>query len=294
VLLARLVAGLGAALLLASAAGYWVAGLALRPVEAMRRQAEEISGEPGRRLPVPPVDDELGRLGATLNAMLARLEQALAAERRFVADASHELRTPLTVLKSELDVALLRERTPAELRAALGSAGEEADRLVLLAEDLLVLARADEGRLPLRREAVRVRDLLETAARRAGTGPAITVDAPADLTVLADPLRLGQALANLVDNAVRHGGAPVELNASDGAGEVRIAVCDHGPGFPAGFAARAFERFSRPDAGRTGLGAGLGLAIVRAIAEAHGGSARVVARETGARVELVLPALIDP
>jgi signal transduction histidine kinase len=291
-LAALLAAGLGAALLLASAAGYWVAGLALRPVEAMRRQAEEISGAPGGRLPVPPVDDEVGRLGATLNAMLARLEQALASERRFVADASHELRTPLTVLKSELEVALHRDRTPVELRAALASAGEEADRLVLLAEDLLVLARADEGRLPLRREAVRVRELLDTAARRrAGEGRAITVDAPAGLTVHADPVRLDQALANLVENALRHGSAPVQLSAVDGAGEVRIAVRDHGPGFPADFAPRAFERFSRPGSGRSGAGTGLGLAIVRAIAEAHGGSARVVAVPEGARVELVLPAL---
>jgi signal transduction histidine kinase len=278
-----------AALLLASAAGYWVAGIALRPVEAMRAEAEAITDTPDRRLPVPPAEDELGRLGATLNAMLGRLEAAAAKERRFVADASHELRTPLTILKSEIDVALAAERPPHELRAALASAGDEADRLIRLAEDLLVLARADEGKLPIAPEAVPLRELLEDVAARNRRRGEISVAAPPDLTVTADRRRLGQALTNMLDNALRHGGAPVELSAEDGDGQVRIAVRDHGPGFPPGFSGRAFERFARPDTGRSGGGAGLGLAIVDAIARAHGGSATIAGAEPGARVTIALP-----
>ena len=138
--------GLGAALILASAAGYFVVGAALRPMEAMRRRAAEISDDPGARLPEPPVDDEVGRLAVTLNAMLDRLDSAQAGQRRFVADASHELRTPLAILKAEIDVALLGDRSADQLRAALRSSGEEADRLVRLAEDLLLLSRSDEAR----------------------------------------------------------------------------------------------------------------------------------------------------
>ena len=133
------------ALALASLAAYVAAAAALRPVERMRRRAAEIhAGEPGARLPVPPADDEIGRFGTTLNGMLerldssyARLEQSLAREREFVSDASHELRTPLATLKAELDLALRGERDAADLRAAVGSAAEETDRLIRLAEDLL-------------------------------------------------------------------------------------------------------------------------------------------------------------
>jgi signal transduction histidine kinase len=282
--------GLLAALLLGSAAGYWAAGLALRPVEAMRAEAEAIGGTADRRLPVPPVEDEVGRLGATLNAMLERLQAASAKERRFVADASHELRTPLTILKSEIDVALAAERPAVQLRAALASAGEEADRLIRLAEDLLVLARSDEGELGLAPEPLELRALLDGVAARNRRRGEISVTAPAGLAVTADRERLLQALTNMLDNALRHGRAPVELSAEDGDGRVRIAVRDHGPGFPPGFADRAFERFARPDAGRSGDGAGLGLAIVDAIARAHGGSAAVAEADPGAVVTVTLPA----
>jgi signal transduction histidine kinase len=281
--------GLLAALVLGSAAGYWAAGIALRPVEAMRAEAAAITDAPDRRLPVPPARDEIGRLGATLNAMLERLAAAAAKERRFVADASHELRTPLAILKSEVDVALSKERPAEELRAALASAGEEADRLTRLAQDLLVLARADEGQLALAPERLGVRELLDGVAERNRRRGEISVAAPEGLTVEADRERLVQALTNMLDNALRHGSGPVELSAEDGDGKVRIAVRDHGPGFPPEFAARAFERFARADAGRGGGGAGLGLAIVDAIARAHGGSAAVAPAEPGARVTVTLP-----
>ena len=143
------------ALLLASLAAYGVAALALKPVEEMRSRAAEISAErPDRRLPVPPTDDEVARLGKTLNEMLERLAEALEHERTFVADASHELRTPLAILRTELELALARGRSPAELREALASAAEEADRLNQLSEDLLTIAQTERGELPLRYERV--------------------------------------------------------------------------------------------------------------------------------------------
>src|SRR3954447_22222813 len=154
-LLVALLIGGPVALPRAALAGYGVAAAALRPVESMRREAAEVSvREPGRRLPVPPARDEIGRLGATLNEMLARLEAAFERERGFVSDASHELRTPLSILRTELELALRRGRTEDELKAALRSAAEETDRLSQLAEDLLVLARSDQGELHLHTEEV--------------------------------------------------------------------------------------------------------------------------------------------
>ena len=287
-------AGLGAALLAAALAGYVVAGVALRPVEAMRREAEAISDRPDRRLPVPAVRDELGRLGATLNAMLDRLERASASERRFVADASHELRTPLTVLRSEVEVALLENGGEAELRRALESVGEEAERLSRLAEDLLVMARTDEGGLALRVTALDARTLLQGVARRArcrpeAAGRRLEVDAHEDVAVRADAPQLERALTNLVENALRHGAGDVELSAiSLPAGVVELNVRDHGPGLPEGFGERAFERFARADAGRTGVGTGLGLAIARAIVEAHGGTLTAEPARPGIRMRILL------
>jgi heavy metal sensor kinase len=295
-LLAQLLIGFPLALVVASLAGYGVAAAALRPVESMRRRAAAISGErAGERLPVPPADDEIGRLGETLNAMLARLESALARERTFVADASHELRTPLALLKTELELALRRPRPPEELERALRSAADETDRLAQLAEDLLVLARSDRGELPLRRERVVVRSLLERVAERfsrraAEAGRTLAVDAPAGLAVDADALRLEQALGNLVDNALRHGGGAIVLAAGDEGAVVTLHVADEGAGFPHELLPRAFERFARGDEARSGGGTGLGLAIVDVIARAHGGSAHAGNRAPGgADVWLELP-----
>lgn len=295
-LLAQLLIGGPLALLAASLLAYLLASAALRPVESMRREAEAISAtEPGRRLPVPPARDEVARLGATLNDMLARLESALARERNFVADASHELRTPLTLLKTELELALLRPRSPAELEQALRSAAEETDRLSQLAEDLLVLTRADQGQLPIRRAPVLARDVLEGvrqrfARRAAAAGRPLMVDAPADLAAAADRLRLEQALGNLVENALRHGRGAVSLAAQAHDDHIELHVLDNGPGFPASFLEHAFERFTRGKESRAGGGAGLGLAIAAVIARAHGGSARAANRsEGGADVWLSLP-----
>jgi two-component system OmpR family sensor kinase len=264
------------ALVLASLAGYWVAGTALRPVETMRRRAAEISAsEPDERLPLPEAKDELRRLGETLNQMLSRLEAALARERRFVDDASHELRTPLTLHKTELELALRYATSERELRVAIASAGEEIDRLIQLAEDLLVVARSEQGELTIAREPIPVADLLATVgerfrARVEQSGRPLLVDG-ADATVVGDRLRLEQALTSMVDNALRYGDGEVRIWARPNGTRVELHVSDDGPGFPPDFIDRAFERFSRADAARARGGTGLGLAIVDTIARAHGG-----------------------
>jgi signal transduction histidine kinase len=284
------------ALVLASFAAYWVAAAALRPVEAMRARAATISAaEPAERLPVPPTDDEVARLGETLNEMLERLGEALEHERAFVADASHELRTPLAILRTELDLALAEGRTPEELRTALGSAAEEADRLSQLTEDLLTIAQTERGELPLRLERIELREVLDGVrrrfARRAGEeGRAIVVEGP-PLELQADRLRIDQAVGSVVDNALRYGAGEVSITlAAMASDSVGIRVADHGPGFPPDFLPRAFERFSRPSASRSDGGSGLGLAIVRTVARAHGGEAHAAnADGGGAEVRLSLP-----
>jgi two-component system OmpR family sensor kinase len=240
----------------------------------------------GRRLPQPEGDDEIARLARTLNDMLARLEAGLERERRFAAEASHELRTPLALLKAELELALRRPRSAEELRAAIASAAEETDRLAALAEDLLVLARSDEGELRLNEKAVPARPLLETVARRFApraeeAGVALDVDAPEALAARGDVARLEQALGNLVDNALRYGAGTIRLAASGQDGSVLLSVSDEGQGFAEDFLPRAFERFSRPDGARASDAAGLGLAIVEAIARAHGGSVTAANAEGG-------------
>ena len=292
-----LVVAVPLALLLSTVAGYLLAGVALRPVEDMRRRAASISAdEPGARLPVPSTGDELERLGQTLNSMLARLETAVEREREFVADAGHELRTPLALLRTELELALRHGESVEELRESLRSASEEADRLTQLAEDLLVIARSDRGELPLRREPVDVASLLADVAARfewraAEAGRKLGVGGVAGMAIDADRMRLEQALGNLVDNALRHGAGTVRLEASlESDGRAVLSVRDEGPGFPAELLPHVFERFSRGDAGRTGAGAGLGLAIVQTIAAAHGGVAVASnARRGGAEVAIVLP-----
>jgi len=274
------------ALLLATFAGYLLAGAALRPVEAMRRRAAAITAStPGARLPVPPARDEISRLAETINEMLERLEAAFEHERRFVSDASHELRTPLALLRTELELALRRTRTHTELEQALRSAAEETDRLTSLAEDLLFVARADQRELPVRPEPLRARELFERVAERftvrAGElGRSLRI-AGDDVTLDADPARLEQALGNMIANALVHGAGTVELSARRSNGHVELHVTDEGAGFPAGFAPRAFDRFSRADDARGRGGSGLGLAIVDAIASAHGGSAGIGSREGG-------------
>jgi two-component system OmpR family sensor kinase len=283
-LLAAFLVGGPIALGLSTMLGYLLAGALLRPVEDMRRRAAEISTErAGQRLPLPHADDEIYRLGSTLNEMLGRLEAGIARERRFVADASHELRTPLALLSAELELAQRRPRSPEELRAALDSAAEEVDRLTRLAEDLLVLARADEGQLPLRREEIRVKDLLETVAGR--FNQKVEIGAQDGDSIVGDRLRLEQALGNLVDNARRHGAGTIRLEAERRDDRIELRVSDEGPGFPPELLPHAFDRFTRGDEARERGGTGLGLAIVAAVAKAHGGRAHA----EGSTVTIELP-----
>ena len=289
-------------LLLATLGGYLLAAAALRPVESMRRRASAISATtPGARLPVPPSRDEIRELALTLNEMLTRLEAALEHERRFVADASHELRTPLALLKAELELALRRPRSADELRKAVGSAAEETDRLALLAEDLLLIARSDQDALGLRIDRVDLGELARTSAdrfakRAASERRSIAVDVPPGTEVQADRLRLEQALRNLLDNALGYGEGTVTITARTAGGATELHVLDEGQGFPPDVAARAFERFSRGEHARARGGSGLGLAIVEAVAHAHGGTAGIARNGTGpgADVWISLPARPAP
>ena len=294
-LLTLLLVGGPISLLLASLAGYAAISAALRPVEAMRARAAAVTAEDlGGRLPTGPAEDELSRLAATLNEMLDRLETAVERERRFVDDASHELRTPLALHKTALELALRYEEGDAELRAAVVSSVEEVDRLIQLAEDLLVVARSEAGDLAINRERLPAVRLLGAVAARfeahgRESGRSVSVDVDPALELDADPLRIEQALTNLVDNAMRHGAGDVRLYAEASPSSVRLHVSDEGEGFPPDFLAIAFERFSRADAARTSGGSGLGLAIVATIAGAHGGGAGARNAPTGADAWIELP-----
>jgi two-component system, OmpR family, sensor kinase len=286
------------ALLLTSLGGYALAGAALRPIEAMRRRAAEISVSAlDERLPADDTRDEVGRLGTTLNEMLARLEDGVARERSFVADASHELRTPLALLAAELDLALRGDRSREELERAIQSAADDVARIARLANDLLLLATAEQGRLPLEVAPTDVLDVLHTVvgrfeqrARKAGR--ALSVDGAEPLVVVADRLRLEQAVTNMLDNALRHGGGAVAVGAVARNGAAELHVVDGGGGLPPELGGRAFERFSRAGPGE---GSGLGLAIVETIARAHGGEAHVENRpEGGADQWISVPAADRP
>jgi signal transduction histidine kinase len=298
-LLTSFVIGGPIAVLLASAMGYALASAGFAPVEAMRQRAKRISlSRNGERLPLPEAKDEIRRLGETLNEMLGRLEASLDRERRFVADAGHELRTPVTVAKTELEVAL-RAQDDEKVRLSVVSALEEMDHLAQLAEDLLLIARAGDGPLVVKRDVVDIGGVLERTRQRFADraremGRKIVVGAPSGIRASVDVLRMRQALGNLVDNSLRYGAGDIRLSARLAGGTLEIDVSDDGPGFAAEVAPRAFDRFTRGKGVRAHGGAGLGLAIVRAIAEAHGGTAMIVENGSGgATVRLRVLALAE-
>ena len=287
--------------ILAGIGAYWLARAALAPVERLRREAAALSEDgTGATLRVPGTHDEIAALAGTMNHLLLRLRSALARQRAFVADASHELRTPFAVLHGELELAGRPGRSKEELSAAVASAAEEASRLTRITDDLLLLAKGDENKLSLQLERTDVTSLLARSAERAGArakAAEVTcrVEAATGLIAIVDAGRIRQAVDNLVDNALRFAppGTEVVICAEITAGSLVIEVSDSGPGFPAEFLPHAFERFRRPDQGRarSAGGAGLGLAIVQAIAVAHGGKAVAANRpEGGATVRLTLPA----
>ena len=288
----------------AGLAAWLLTGAALRPVERMRRRLTEITEhDAAARLRVPATGDEIASLAVTMNAVLDRLQRALVRQRDFVADAGHELRTPLTALKAELELAARPGRSRQDLATAVATAAGDTERLIRLAEDLLLLASAEDGAAFLRPVQIDAVEVLSAAVRSfAAQAEArrvtVTLNAEERLPAVADAGRLRQAVDNLIDNAIRHApvGSTVEVTGMVGPRSGRmglvIEVRDHGPGFPADFLPHALERFRRAGAGRSRAdgGAGLGLAIVTSIVRAHGG--RVVADNHpagGARVRIELP-----
>ncbi len=276
------------ALVAAAFVGHRTARAALDPVEDYRRAVERVGDELDRRLPVAVGrDDELTRLGHTFNDLLARIEAGAERERQFLADASHELRSPLALMRTEVEWARHRPRTPEETATVLDSLRRQVDRLVDVSNALLDLEELRaEGPLP--REPVRLDDLVAEAVRSVAPSRAdVRVDAPHDL-VEVNRRWTELALANLVGNALRHGAAPVVVEARVREGAVVVTVADAGPGLPPSFAPQAFDRFSRAEESRSTPGSGLGLALVRAVGRAHGGDARLLDAPAGTRVELRL------
>jgi signal transduction histidine kinase len=234
-------------------------------------------------------------LGCAVSDARGRGQRQEAEQWQLVSDASHELRTPLTALRTEVDLALLGNRDASELRTALGSAAEEIRRVCRLADDLLMLARADHGRLPLRLRPLEPRVLLEAAAARARAaawirGRQILVcDMAPGRWLVADPDRAAQALDNLVSNALQYGSGTITLSAREDGELLGLHVADQGSGFAEDMAARAFQRFTRGRRARD-PGSGLGLSLVAAIALAHSGAATVCnLPEGGADACIALP-----
>ncbi|HEY2703388.1 MAG TPA: ATP-binding protein [Candidatus Dormibacteraeota bacterium] len=258
-----------------------LAGRALRPVRQIAATARDLSEHDlQRRITLDLPADELGELAATFNGMLARLDTAFTTLQQFTADAAHELRAPLALLRAELEVSLARVRTPEEYEASQRIALAEVERLAALADQLLLLARADAGALQPTVEEVDIGDLVEETAERwrplAGRrGIEVTAEVHQEGALPGDPLLLRRLLDNLVDNAVRHSPDGGRVRVGVVRGDMwEVTVSDGGPGVPAELRATLFERFARGDTarGRATGGAGLGLALSRAIAGLHGGS----------------------
>jgi heavy metal sensor kinase len=299
---ARLALGIGLPLLLllAAAGGYWLAALSLSPVAAMAARAREIGGRNlHERLPTGAGSDELSDLARVLNDLLGRVEQAFQAQTRFVAEASHELRTPVAVIAGETEHALARQdRSAADLRDALGVIQAESLRLRGAIDDLFFLARADAGERQIRPEPLDLRDVTAAAVRAAQSrAPSraftLVTDPAIDAQVSGDPELIRRVLDNLLDNAIKYSapGTPIEMHLARENGVALVDVVDQGPGVPAAARERVFERFFRGDGARaqSDAGAGLGLAIARWVARAHGGEL-ALADGGGSRFRLTLPA----
>lgn len=286
--------GLPVLLLVVAGTTWRVVGRALAPVDAIRREVDEISAAAlHRRVPKPPGRDEIARLAATMNRMLDRLETAQARQRRFVSDASHELRSPVAAIRQHAAVALAHPDRGAGLAENVLAEGLRVQRLV---EDLLLLARADEHSLQLRRRPVDLDDLVFTEARRLrGDGaPELDASAVSAGRVSGEAGSLRRVVRNLVENAARHARSRVSLALTETDGHVLLRVDDDGPGIPVAERERVFERFVRLDDARArdGGGSGLGLAIVAELVTAHGGTVTIADSPLGgARVEVRLPRL---
>jgi signal transduction histidine kinase len=277
------------ALLLAAAGGLWLASVALRPITSMAVRASQIPLSGEEDLGESDRVDELGQLARAFNGLVARLRVALRTQRQFMADASHELRTPVSVLRSAADVTLARDhRDESEYREALSIVDGQTQRIGRLVEDMLVLARADAGGYPLRRESVYADELLDDVCCTV-QGPAVARritlrrTGATEVPLHGDEDLLRRMLLNLAQNAVRHApeGSIVGLDLVRGPHGVEIRVTDEGAGIPAADRDRIFERFVQLDPSRREGGSGLGLPIARWIAEAHGGTLTLAASDSG-------------
>ncbi|HMF98963.1 MAG TPA: HAMP domain-containing sensor histidine kinase [Vicinamibacterales bacterium] len=290
--------GIPIALLLAAAGGLWLASVGLRPITDMARRAEGLV--PGGMEDLGQSDraDELGQLARAFNGLVERLRQTLRTQRQFMADASHELRTPVSVIQSTSDVMLAVEsRTDAEYREALSGVGSEARRLGRLVDDMLVLARADAGGYPLRRENVYLNELVvdcrrtvEVLARKRDV--TVGTVAAADVPFFGDESLLRRMILNLLQNAVAYtrAGSSVVVDVSPQDHHAFIRVTDEGEGIPDPDRERIFDRFVQLDSARRSAGVGLGLPIARWIAEAHGGTLELErSSATGSTFRIVLP-----
>jgi signal transduction histidine kinase len=293
----------------AAVVGYWLAGTSLRPVEGIMDEVDEISDGRSlhRRLAVPISGDEMARLALTVNGMLARLEQSFGSLHRFTADASHELKTPLMVLRAGVERALVHPGVPAEILQSLDETLAQINQMSEMVENLLTLARADEGRAPLAVEEGDLREVIGDVAETAGmlgesAGITVRSDIPAEPVPMAvDRHRIREMLLNLVTNAIKYtpAGGTVALSLAQEDGAVVFTVADTGIGIAAGDLPHIFDRFWRADPARSRTGdrpgTGLGLAITKWIAEAHGGSITVQSRPGRGSVFIVrLPRDSEP
>ena len=296
-----LLVSLPVALAVALGGGWFLAGRALRPVDAITLAAQRIAaGDLTQRLAVSQAPDEIGRLAATFNEMIARLEASFRQVRQFSADASHELRTPLTIMKGETELALRRARPAEDYKLALESNLEEIDRMSRIVDELLFLSRADLGEVRIESQPVRLDPLVEDVQRQAAVlgqelDIHVTVGTVEPVTVQGDELRLRELLLNLVDNAVKYSrrGGKVELALARDGATARLSVTDQGIGISAEAQGRIFDRFYRTDDARAHApqGTGLGLAICKWIVEAHHGRIEVQSVVgQGSTFTVVLPA----
>ncbi len=269
-------------------------GRTLRPIEAVRREVADMGGaELHRRVPVPPTDDEVGRLARTMNGLLDRIEQSSIRQQRFVSDASHELRSPLTRMRSELEVDLTHPES-ADPTATHRSVLDETVNLQHLVEDLLHLAQSDAGATATTIEPVDLDDLVLSEARRlrARSRNRIDTASVAAGQVRGDPAQLRRVVRNLAENADRHARSTVAFTVVESAGTVELCVTDDGPGVPEAEREAVFERFRRLDASRSATtgGTGLGLSIVKDIVLRHDGTVYVGPNDpSGARFVVTLP-----
>jgi len=292
-LILLLALGIPFTLLAASAGGWFLASNALNPIDRITKAADRISARDlHQRLNFDLPNDEVGRLAATFDKMLARLEDAFERQRRFIADASHEMRTPLTILKGDVEVALNRPRTPAEYQETLQMVNDSADRLTAVVEELFLLARADNNQLPLQPERLNLAALLarETGKlmpRAIKRNIALSLDAADELFIEGEPAKLSRLFINLIDNAIKYSepGDRVRVTLNIDGAFARTVIADSGPGIPPEHLPHLFQRFYRVDKARArqntdanGSGAGLGLSIVQWLVQTHGGRIAVNSR----------------